>query len=251
MVGFEGRAGDWINQIRILCAPLTGQHSIGAVQPIGDFSGGRAGGNPERETCPSNSVMSQISFLLTADKRKVSSIKFDCTRQDGAVEQKFFEGAGGAPGECNKFMSGCDPDEFAHRIQMCSQESLVGLRINSGQDVNAIGLLCDRRDPPRAATPPVAQPSPRPVRQTGRPRVAPVAAPAPQPNAAAMRIVDVKLDVDVYAAPGGNGQASGQLAAGTANVELVQPCRNNWCQVRWAGQEGWVYSGPDYNSLGQ
>ena len=77
------------------------------------------------------------------------------------------------------------------------------------------------------------------------------AGPTPRVNRGALHAVHVKMPVDVYAAPGGNGPSTGQLAAGTAGVELVQACQDNWCHVRWPGHEGWVYSGPDYNALDQ
>ena len=77
------------------------------------------------------------------------------------------------------------------------------------------------------------------------------AAAAPRLDRGALHTVEVKLPVDVYAAPGGNGDSVGQLIAGTADVELVQACQDNWCHVRWPGHEGWVYSGPDYNALAQ
>jgi hypothetical protein len=79
------------------------------------------------------------------------------------------------------------------------------------------------------------------------------AAAAPRVDRGALHTVAVKKSVDVYDAPGGNGSRLGELAAGTADVELVQACQDNWCHVRWPGpaHEGWVYSGPDYRSLDQ
>ena len=79
----------------------------------------------------------------------------------------------------------------------------------------------------------------------------------PEPNAAprldrgALHAVTVRMTVDVYSAPGGDGAPTGQLIAGTDDVELLQACQDNWCHVRWPGHEGWVYSGPDYNALDQ
>jgi hypothetical protein len=63
--------------------------------------------------------------------------------------------------------------------------------------------------------------------------------------------VTVKLDVDVYAQPGGVGEPVGMLAADTAGVVLLEACEDNWCHVQWPGNTGYVYSGPDYNSLGR
>jgi hypothetical protein len=61
--------------------------------------------------------------------------------------------------------------------------------------------------------------------------------------------VTVNLPVDLYDVPGGNGQVIGVLPAGTAKVTLVAPCADSWCHVRWPAGEGWVYSGPGYESL--
>ena len=54
----------------------------------------------------------------------------------------------------------------------------------------------------------------------------------------ALHAVEVKLTVDVYEAAGGDGRSTGQLRAGTPDVELVQACQDNWCHVRWPGHEG-------------
>ena len=61
----------------------------------------------------------------------------------------------------------------------------------------------------------------------------------------------VNQDVDVYAAPGGNGNAIGTLNAGNS-VTLLSACSDNWCNVQGAAVptgKGWVYDGPDYDSL--
>ena len=82
-------------------------------------------------------------------------------------------------------------------------------------------------------------------------RVASATTRTPRPNRAELHSVTVKLDVDVFAAPGGNGKAIDSLNAGTKGVMLVEACKGDWCHVRWDDGEGWVYSGSDYNSLGQ
>jgi hypothetical protein len=63
--------------------------------------------------------------------------------------------------------------------------------------------------------------------------------------------VSVKLDVDVYARPGGVGEPVDMLAADPESVVLLEACEDNWCHVQWPGHTGYVYSGPDYNSLGR
>ena len=61
--------------------------------------------------------------------------------------------------------------------------------------------------------------------------------------------VQVKQAVDVYGEPDGGGQVVAVLQQGTDGVTLVEPCSNDWCHVKWADGEGWVYDGADYNSI--
>jgi hypothetical protein len=73
---------------------------------------------------------------------------------------------------------------------------------------------------------------------------------APKPKKVKLKsFVTVKLAVDLYDTPGGEGQVTGMLPAGTAQVSLLEPCAGNWCHVRWPAGQGWVYSGPEYQSL--
>lgn len=80
---------------------------------------------------------------------------------------------------------------------------------------------------------------------------------APAPNAVnppvqgAGKTAKVVQATDVYASAGGNGKTIGWLNAG-ATVTLVGTCDDNWCHVKGAAVpdgDGYVYSGPDYESL--
>ena len=73
--------------------------------------------------------------------------------------------------------------------------------------------------------------------------------PPPPPPPPGQKFVTVKLSVDLYAAPGGQGQAKGTLEAGTPQVTLLEPCNDHWCHVKWPAGQGFVYSGPGYKSL--
>lgn len=87
------------------------------------------------------------------------------------------------------------------------------------------------------------------VAGTAVPAPAPIQ-PQPQPEAQPLvKFVGVALDVDLYDVPGGGGQVVGMLRAGTRGVRLRQPCADGWCSVIWPGGQGWVYSGPGYQSL--
>ncbi|MFO1173472.1 MAG: PAN domain-containing protein [Hyphomicrobiaceae bacterium] len=60
----------------------------------------------------------------------------------------------------------------------------------------------------------------------------------------------VVKDVDVYDAPGGNGNQTGSLNTGT-QVGFAG-CENDWCHVTGDGVpngDGYVYNGADYRSL--
>jgi hypothetical protein len=73
--------------------------------------------------------------------------------------------------------------------------------------------------------------------------------PEPEPGPPDQQFVEVNLSVDVYARPGGVGKPEGVLEANTKEVVLLEPCNDNWCHVKWPAGQGWVYSGPDYQSL--
>lgn len=84
------------------------------------------------------------------------------------------------------------------------------------------------------------------VEATQGARPAGEAAPSTQPD------ITVDLDVEVYDEPGGNGKVIGELKAGAQNVYLGEPCRpDNWCNITGnvPTGNGWVWSGPGYESL--
>ena len=68
-----------------------------------------------------------------------------------------------------------------------------------------------------------------------------------------MRVVK---DVDVYDAPGGTGNIIGMLKR-HQEVVVFDPCVDNWCHVEGdlveeklvPGLSGYVYYGPDFESL--
>jgi hypothetical protein len=83
------------------------------------------------------------------------------------------------------------------------------------------------------------------------PAPAPDAAPAPATTDTGSMTATVLLDVDVYDVPGGVGKVTGMLEKDLV-VTLVEPCEDNWCHVEGdgvPGGTGFVYSGPDYESL--
>jgi hypothetical protein len=78
---------------------------------------------------------------------------------------------------------------------------------------------------------------------------APTTQPPPPPPPA--KTAKVRLAVEVFDAPGGNGNKIGELAAEII-VGLIECQADNWCHVNGnnvPNGDGWVYSGPDYQSL--
>jgi hypothetical protein len=75
------------------------------------------------------------------------------------------------------------------------------------------------------------------------------AAPAEEAAPLEQQFVKVERSVDLYAKPGGVGRRKGVLHAGTKKVQLLAPCDDHWCHVSWPKGQGWVYSGPGYQSL--
>jgi hypothetical protein len=81
--------------------------------------------------------------------------------------------------------------------------------------------------------------------------------PETQPgNPPAGAMATVIADVEVYDAPGGNGNSIGVLRSNnkTTKVSLLEPCQDSWCHVKGDAVptgEGYVYSGtpPDFQSL--
>ena len=82
------------------------------------------------------------------------------------------------------------------------------------------------------------------------PAVEEAAVPPAEDNAPpAQDFITVERSVDFYAKPGGVGKRKGILHAGTKKVQLLAPCADHWCNVGWPKGQGWVYSGPGYQSL--
>lgn len=76
--------------------------------------------------------------------------------------------------------------------------------------------------------------------------------PSPKPIKSLGKAATVIADADVYDAPGGSGNVVGMLRSGGKVGVRSWPCPDNWCDVSGdaiPGGKGWVYSGPDYESL--
>jgi hypothetical protein len=264
MVGFGARAGLWIDAVSAICAPLRPGGLIGQGIATNAYFGGSGGGKQD-VYCPQGWALSETQMGVTRDDRQVAVVNMVCRNQsDGRTDNTRFIGnpeyhASCKPGPLGGLIGGIgDCPSTAPRATRCPPNELpIGFYGRVGNAVNQLGLICDIVTPPAASA---AQPGlPRVIKQTGRPRVVTPHAPAavlppsaaPPPPAALQNTVAVKLSVELFQAPGGDGRKIGELEAGTPGVVLLAPCNDNWCHVHWSGHEGWVYSGPDYNSLGR
>lgn len=143
-----------------------------------------------------------------------------------------------------------------------NQHGVFGTTLSAAQVCAGVGpITFTAEDQDRPPSPPVTvtckasqvaavpppQPAPEPVQPAPQPQPQPQ--PQAQPQAGLVKFVRVALDVDLYDTPGGNGRVIGMLGAGTRGVRLLAPCADSWCNVIWPGGQGWVYSGPGYQSL--
>jgi hypothetical protein len=150
LVGFDGQAGDWIDQIRILCAPLLADGTHGNAAPFGDRFGG-FGGAPAKASCESSQRVHSANIVLTEDGKKVEAIDLTCTNQDGLLV-KYAEFL------TKDHMFTADQVQVT---QMCPQEEFTGFTVRYGKDVNGVGFICDQRI---ALAAPAPAPSPTDTR---------------------------------------------------------------------------------------
>ena len=250
LAGVAGRVGAAIDQIQILCAPLLANGGYGTPHPFRDRYGGFGGADTQPVACRGNLRIAAAGVALDSTNTWVAETWMRCVDQNGNLAQTLhFGGGSNMRTTCtNIIVSFCNDRVGATAEYSCPDEYFTGIRVRFDTGVRGLGYLCDRRSPPAAAAP-----APKPIKHSGKPRVntqpapATVSVPRPVPQDA----VAVKLDVDVYDSPGGDGRKTAELGAGTAGVVLLAQCEEDWCHVRWPGHEGWVYSGKDYNSLGR
>lgn len=78
IVGFRGRAGLWIDQIRIRCAPLLNGGGVGNSTALAGVGG--SGGAEQAEKCAPGHIINEINFFTTKDNRQVEYITFRCMK---------------------------------------------------------------------------------------------------------------------------------------------------------------------------
>ncbi len=174
LIGLKGRIGAWIDQVQIVCAPVTpAVYGTGFNQnPVSGGTGakwfgptrGGAGGGPAESDCKFGAVVTGAEIRLTPGKQVVLAF-LPCSFLGGSfplvpggnVSTVEFGGPSQGPGYVNLGTNNCPAGEFA-----------TGFQIRYGKDVNAMGLICVAPPPPPPA-PVAAAPAPAPAvfKQTG------------------------------------------------------------------------------------
>ena len=175
LTGLEGNVGAWIDMVQIDCGPIRADGYV-LHKWISKKVGGTGGGRKKSE-CETGMMMTNLDVSLTPDKRKVYLLSGQCKDpRDGRTRPLTFGGVG-VEEDCP--IGICDRPAEVPRSYVCyPDETPVGIAIRHGQHVNAVGLICGKRErqapsaEASAAPPPAPVPSapgpPRVIRSTGR-----------------------------------------------------------------------------------
>jgi hypothetical protein len=133
MVGLMLHSGTWVDQLSLRCAPVGKDGTVGG-QVVREAHGGSGGGvQPNQpDTCAQGSVVSGMQVSFTPNSKQVRYFLLECrSESSGAVAGPPFMHVG-------SLVAGSAPQD-----QTCPPGQLaVGLNGNSGNDVNAVGLIC-------------------------------------------------------------------------------------------------------------
>lgn len=143
LTGMTVKSGLWIDQVAIACVPLAGDGSTGAVWR-GPSRGGNGGGPPQLTTCAPNEIIVGVGMQMTPN-RQVRSLRFNCamTKTSGRHDIVVGNPPARRPNCRPSPRSHCPPPDY--RQDCPANEAVVGVKINSGAHVNAIGLMCGPR----------------------------------------------------------------------------------------------------------
>lgn len=143
LVGFSGRAGNWIDQIAPVCAPVSLDKKTFGGRSVGPIVGTSTGGSPQQSTCQSDAALTYFTFWwIVGDdgqKKFVEGINGSCFKTSG--EPSLYTAFGHyEPGKAfDVFLkSRPDPDDST-----CPRnEFATGFHGRAGQFINALGLIC-------------------------------------------------------------------------------------------------------------
>jgi hypothetical protein len=148
--GLTIRSGLWVDQAAIVCVPMANDGSTGAVWH-GPGRGGNGGGPPQQITCAPNEIIVGVGLQMTPN-RQVRALRFNCamTKKPGRHDITLGNPLSDRPNCRPSPRSHCNPPDV--RQDCPADQAVIGVKINSGAHVNAIGLMCGHRPqvlPPR------------------------------------------------------------------------------------------------------
>ncbi len=179
VVGFKGQAGDWMNQISIVCGrwnEKTQTLQSAAKGKVSDPFGDSTDGDALSESCPEGWAVSAYQVRVTRENREdkfLHAIRFYCR-----------PAIAGSGQEVHQTLGSWSKNAVLLDRQSCPPRELVtGMHGRAGLFVDALGLICNLRPEP-AAVGIETKPSgnvegpPGPVEETELNR-GPIAAPGP------------------------------------------------------------------------
>jgi hypothetical protein len=145
LAGVRFRSGSWMDQITIACAPMDASGTVGASDfPFPAKGGG--GGGADEAFCKGNQIVFGMNYTLTINNQ-VRHITFNCGTKtlDKYHELSFGGNDQGAHNSATHPFQSCGPAG--------NGQAATGLKINWGNHVNALGLLCGPlpKAPPKPA----------------------------------------------------------------------------------------------------
>jgi hypothetical protein len=123
-VGIQGRSGQFVDQIELLCSPLNNDGSLGPRVGLGAEGGG--GGNPYSQICPGSNIL--VGFVGHSSGN-LDSIGGQCKQADAIVGQSGVVtqiGPNGGDGGAS-FSNAC-----------LGRQAVTGLRVFAGGDATVV-----------------------------------------------------------------------------------------------------------------
>lgn len=157
LLGLAGRAGTYIDQVQIICAPVVANGTHGSKY-LGPLRGG-SGGTPLESSCAGDSVVNGVELAMTKNDGHVAWVVLTCVSMQSGNQNRIVFGT-------NNYI----PNFEAYTDQLCQAAELAnGFNGNFGRDVNALGLDCAERSDLAAQNiqAPIAQI--KPIKITGKP----------------------------------------------------------------------------------
>lgn len=242
LIGFNMRTGYLLDAIQPICDEVNPSVSGLQGSPVVLSLVGGTGGGWQQIRCPAGQAVHMLLTYVNENIRgngqtlppAINHVRLGCTRvpyRDHYREvTPTFSGSYTSPGRLR-----CPPGEWITGIRYGSD---AHLHLERPEVIDTLGVLCGQL-PPRILVDARPEISDMPVDLT---RPIEIETTLRQTRA-------VRLATDVYDHPG--SRRIGVLQVGET-VTLRERCQtDNWCRIRTAQfPDGWVYSGPDYNSLG-